>query len=49
MGNASAMRNLKASNFTYEKFGVPTITDILKELEKPGHDPRPEFKTATFA
>ncbi|BBI91596.1 putative transcriptional accessory protein [Serratia symbiotica str. Tucson] len=49
MGNASAMRNLKASDFTDEKFGVPTITDILKELEKPGRDPRPEFKTATFA
>lgn len=43
------MRNLKASDFTDEKFGVPTITDILKELEKPGRDPRPEFKTATFA
>ena len=49
MGNPSAIRNLKASDFTDEKFGVPTVTDILKELEKPGRDPRPEFKTATFA
>ncbi|CVH34366.1 30S ribosomal protein S1 [Serratia marcescens] len=49
MGNASAVRNLKAVDFTDDKFGVPTVTDILKELEKPGRDPRPEFKTATFA
>ncbi len=49
MGNPSALRNLKASDFTDERFGVPTVTDILKELEKPGRDPRPEFKTATFA
>jgi len=49
MGNSNAIRNLKASDFTDEKFGVPTVTDILKELEKPGRDPRPEFKTATFA
>ena len=49
MGNASAVRSLKAVDFTDDKFGVPTITDILKELEKPGRDPRPEFKTATFA
>ncbi|WP_127957690.1 Tex family protein [Serratia microhaemolytica] len=49
MGNASAIRNLKASDFTDEKFGVPTVSDILKELEKPGRDPRPEFKTAVFA
>lgn len=49
MGNPSAIRSLKASDFTDEKFGVPTVTDILKELEKPGRDPRPEFKTATFA
>jgi uncharacterized protein len=49
MGNPSAVRSLKASDFTDEKFGVPTVTDILKELEKPGRDPRPEFKTATFA
>ncbi|WP_114193018.1 Tex family protein [Edaphovirga cremea] len=49
MGNPTALRNLKASDFTNEKFGVPTVTDIIKELEKPGRDPRPEFKTATFA
>ncbi|HGM5105275.1 Tex family protein [Serratia marcescens] len=49
MGNASAVRSLKAVDFTDDKFGLPTVTDILKELEKPGRDPRPEFKTATFA
>ncbi|RMN16258.1 hypothetical protein ALQ63_04017 [Serratia plymuthica] len=49
MGNPAAVRSLKASDFTDDKFGVPTVTDILKELEKPGRDPRPEFKTATFA
>ncbi|WP_047685152.1 MULTISPECIES: Tex family protein [Xenorhabdus] len=49
MGNPAALRNLKAQDFTTEKFGIPTVTDILKELEKPGRDPRPEFKTATFA
>ena len=49
MGNATALRNLNARDFTTEKFGVPTVTDILRELEKPGRDPRPEFKTASFA
>ncbi|HDL7090207.1 TPA: RNA-binding transcriptional accessory protein [Yersinia enterocolitica] len=49
MGNATALRSLNARDFTTEKFGVPTVTDILRELEKPGRDPRPEFKTATFA
>lgn len=49
MGNAAALRNLNARDFTTERFGVPTVTDILRELEKPGRDPRPEFKTATFA
>lgn len=49
MGNATALHNLNARDFTTEKFGVPTVTDILRELEKPGRDPRPEFKTATFA
>ncbi|MCT9623487.1 hypothetical protein HWD93_18935, partial [Curtobacterium sp. C2H10] len=49
MGNSSELRNLRASEFTDEKFGVPTVTDIIKELEKPGRDPRPEFKTAKFA
>ncbi|MDR0217549.1 MAG: RNA-binding transcriptional accessory protein [Enterobacteriaceae bacterium] len=49
MGNPAALRDLKAQDFTTEQFGIPTVTDILKELEKPGRDPRPEFKTATFA
>ncbi|MCG3460567.1 RNA-binding transcriptional accessory protein [Xenorhabdus bovienii] len=49
MGNPSALRGLQAQDFTTDKFGIPTVTDILKELEKPGRDPRPEFKTATFA
>ena len=49
MGNSSELRHLKAADFTDEKFGVPTVTDIIKELEKPGRDPRPEFKTAQFA
>lgn len=49
MGNPNALRNLKPSDFTDERFGVPTVTDIIKELEKPGRDPRPEFKTASFA
>ncbi|AKH63451.1 MULTISPECIES: Tex family protein [Photorhabdus] len=49
MGNPSSLRGLKPQDFTTEQFGVPTVTDILKELEKPGRDPRPEFKTATFA
>lgn len=49
MGNSSALRDLKASQFTDDRFGLPTVTDIIKELEKPGRDPRPEFKTAQFA
>ncbi|OOC14719.1 RNA-binding transcriptional accessory protein [Dickeya dadantii] len=49
MGNASALRSLKPASFTDDRFGVPTVTDIIKELEKPGRDPRPEFKTASFA
>ncbi|MCE1699967.1 RNA-binding transcriptional accessory protein, partial [Enterobacter hormaechei] len=48
MGNPANLRTLNAQDFTTEKFGIPTVTDILKELEKPGRDPRPEFKTATF-
>ncbi|MDE9500053.1 RNA-binding transcriptional accessory protein, partial [Xenorhabdus bovienii] len=48
VGNPATLRNLNAQDFTTEKFGIPTVTDILKELEKPGRDPRPEFKTATF-
>ncbi|KHN53842.1 Tex family protein [Pectobacterium fontis] len=49
MGNPNALRNLKPADFTDARFGVPTVTDIIKELEKPGRDPRPEFKTASFA
>jgi protein Tex len=49
IGNASVLRGLKASSFVDDTFGLPTVTDILKELEKPGRDPRPAFKTATFA
>ncbi|HEY5780410.1 MAG TPA: Tex family protein, partial [Lysobacter sp.] len=49
IGDAPLLRGLKAEQFTDEKFGVPTVRDILKELEKPGRDPRPEFKAARFA
>lgn len=48
MGNSSILKTLKPTDYTDEKFGVPTVTDILAELDKPGRDPRPEFKTATF-
>jgi uncharacterized protein len=48
MGDAKLLKSLRAEKYADEKFGVPTITDILKELEKPGRDPRPEFTTATF-
>lgn len=48
IGNREVLRKLKASEFTDERFGVPTVKDILSELEKPGRDPRPEFKTAVF-
>jgi protein Tex len=48
MGQPGALAGLTAAEFTDEKFGVPTVRDILAELEKPGRDPRPEFKTATF-
>ncbi len=48
IGNAGALRGLQPKQFTDEKFGVPTVADILKELEKPGRDPRPAFKTAEF-
>ena len=49
MGDSLLLRSLKAADFTDEHFGVPTVTDIIKELDKPGRDPRPEFKTAQFA
>lgn len=48
LGNSSLLRTLKPSDYTDEQFGVPTVTDIIGELDKPGRDPRPEFKTATF-
>ena len=48
MGQPAALKGLSPEAFTDEKFGVPTVRDILTELEKPGRDPRPEFKTATF-
>ena len=48
IGDSSFLRGLKAADYTDEKFGVPTVTDIIKELDKPGRDPRPEFKTAQF-
>ena len=49
IGDTAFLRSLKPSQFTDERFGEPTVRDILKELEKPGRDPRPEFKAATFA
>jgi uncharacterized protein len=48
MGQPDALKGLQARDFVDEKFGLPTVKDILAELEKPGRDPRPEFKTATF-
>ena len=48
IGQSSLLKTLNPARYADEKFGVPTITDILKELDKPGRDPRPEFTTATF-
>lgn len=48
IGDSGLLKSLNAAKYADEKFGVPTITDIIKELEKPGRDPRPEFTTATF-
>ncbi|MGW1026036.1 Tex family protein [Streptomyces sp. NPDC002577] len=48
IGNTGVLRSLRADHFVDETFGLPTVTDILRELEKPGRDPRPAFKTATF-
>jgi len=48
IGNGSLLKSLNPAKYSDEKFGIPTITDILKELEKPGRDPRPEFTTASF-
>ena len=49
IGNTSLLRSLRPQDFTDERFGLPTVTDILSELEKPGRDPRPAFTTASFA
>jgi len=48
IGDSRFLKELDAKKYTNEKFGLPTVQDILKELEKPGRDPRPEFKTASF-
>lgn len=48
IGNTSVLTKLRPADFADDTFGVPTVTDILSELDKPGRDPRPEFKTATF-
>jgi uncharacterized protein len=49
MGDGAALKRLNPASFVDDKFGLPTVRDILSELEKPGRDPRPSFKTATFA
>ena len=48
IGDVQFLRGLNPADYTDVTFGIPTVTDIIKELEKPGRDPRPEFKTATF-
>ncbi|WP_226644323.1 Tex family protein [Microbulbifer variabilis] len=48
IGDSAFLRRLNPADYTDEKFGVPTVTDIIAELEKPGRDPRPEFRTARF-
>jgi uncharacterized protein len=49
IGSTTVLRGLRPDAFTDDRFGLPTVTDILRELEKPGRDPRPAFATATFA
>jgi uncharacterized protein len=49
VGDTAFLRGLDPAAFTDESFGLPTVTDILAELEKPGRDPRPDFESATFA
>ncbi|MFE6712103.1 Tex family protein [Streptomyces sp. NPDC057695] len=49
IGDTGTLRSLRADDFVDETFGLPTVSDILRELEKPGRDPRPAFRTATFA
>ena len=48
IGQSQFVRGLNPANYTSETFGLPTVTDILQELEKPGRDPRPEFKSVQF-
>jgi uncharacterized protein len=48
IGDKAFLSSIRPQDFADDKFGVPTVTDILSELEKPGRDPRPEFRTATF-
>ena len=49
VGNTAVLGKLRAKDFADDTFGIPTITDVLAELDKPGRDPRPTFKTATLA
>jgi uncharacterized protein len=49
MGDGAALKQLNPASFVDDRFGLPTVKDILSELEKPGRDPRPSFKTATYA
>jgi uncharacterized protein len=49
IGNTAVLQSLRPRDFADDTFGVPTVSDILRELEKPGRDPRPAFRTATFA
>jgi protein Tex len=48
LGDAGALRKVEAAKYTDDRFGLPTVRDVLRELEKPGRDPRPQFKTAEF-
>src|SRR5690606_25693922 len=48
LGGAEALRQARPERYVDERFGLPTVRDILRELEKPGRDPRPEFRTAQF-
>ena len=48
VGDTEVLQKLKPEDFVTDSFGLPTITDIISELDKPGRDPRPEFKTANF-
>ena len=48
IGNTRALQKLNPADFADDTFGIPTVSDIISELDKPGRDPRPEFKTATF-